>query len=137
MLHSEARAKSERSIHTIMDNTRVIDTIKPRSLFPDTVEVRRMLSRTHNDSQHFIVTLVSDLIRAKDTEVVKPFAELAIRNNKVRFTVKPMKQYPDLRINEDILHSIENSVASFMNEYFSMDVSVSNDIRNDKRPRMA
>lgn len=137
MLHSEARAKSERSIHTIMDNTRVIDTIKPRSLFPDTVEVRRMLSRTHNDSQHFIVTLVSDILRAKDTEVVKPFAELAIRNNKVRFTVKPMKQYPDLRINEDILHSIENSVASFMNEYFSMDVSVSNDIRNDKRPRMA
>ncbi|RNA73500.1 hypothetical protein [[Curtobacterium] plantarum] len=137
MLHSEARAKSERSIHTIMDNTSVIDTIKPRSLSPDTVEVRRMLSRTHNDSQHFIVTLVSDILRAKDTEVVKPLAELAIRNNKVRFTVKPKKQYPDLRVNEDILHSIEDSIASFMHEYFNMDVAVSDNIRNDKRPRMA
>lgn len=137
MLHSEARAKSERSIHTIMDNTSVIDTIKPRSLSPDTVEVRRMLSRTHNDSQHFIVTLVSDILRAKDTEVVKPLAELAIRNNKVRFTVKPKKQYPDLRVNEDILHSIEDSIASFMHEYFNMEVAVSDNIRNDKRPRMA
>jgi len=137
MLHSEARTKSERSIHTIMDNTRVIDTIESRSLFPDTVEVRRMLSRTHMESQHFIVTLLSDLKRAQDTEVVKPFAELAIRNNKVRFTVKPKKQYPDLRVNEDILHLIEKSVASFMSEYFSINVSLSNDIRNDKRPRMA
>lgn len=137
MLHSEARAKSERSIHTIMDNTSVIDTIKPRSLSPDTVEVRRMLSRTHNNSQHFIVTLVSDILRAKDTEVVKPLAELAIRNNKVRFTVKPKKQYPDLRVNEDILHSIEDSIASFMHEYFNMEVAVSDNIRNDKRPRMA
>jgi len=128
MLHSEARAKSERSIHTIMDNTRVIDVIEPRSLFPDTLEVRSMLSRTHKESQHFIVTLVSDLLRAKDTEVVKPLAELAIRDNKVRFTVKPKKQYPNLRVNEEILRMIEDSIAHFMKDKFSTKVSVSTEM---------
>lgn len=128
MLHSEARAKSERSIHTIMDNTRVIDVIEPRSLFPDTLEVRSMLSRTHKESQHFIVTLVSDLLRAKDTEVVKPLAELAIRDNKVRFTVKPNKQYPNLRINEEILRMIEDSIAHFMKDKFSTKISVSTEM---------
>ena len=131
MLHSEARAKSERSIHTIMDNTRVIDVIEPRSLFPDTVEVRRMLSRTHKESQHFIVTLLSDVMRAQDTEVVKPLAELAIRDNKVRFTVKPKKQYPNLRINEEILHMIEKSIAHFMKDKFSTKVLVSTDMNRD------
>lgn len=128
MLHSEARAKSERSIHTIMDNTRVIDVIEPRSLFPDTLEVRSMLSRTHKESQHFIVTLVSDLLRAKDTEVVKPLAELAIRDNKVRFTVKPKKQYPNLRVNEEILRMIEDSIAHFMKDKFSTKISVSTEM---------
>jgi len=128
MLHSEARAKSQRSIHTILDNTRVIGTIEPRSLFPDTVEVRRMLSRTHKDSQHFIVTLLSDLHRAKDTEIVKPLAELTVRNDKIRFTVKPKKQYPDLRVNEEIIYSIEKSVASFMKEVFSAQIFLSDEI---------
>lgn len=131
MLHSEARAKSERSIHTINDNTRVIDTIESRSLFSDTVEVRSMLSRTHKESQHFIVTLLSDVMRAQDTEVVKPLAEVAIRDNKVRFTVKPKKQYPNLRINEEILHMIEKSIAHFMKDKFSTKVLVSTDMNRD------
>lgn len=131
MLHSEARAKSQRSIHTIMDNTRVIDTIEPRSLFPDTVEIRRMLSRTHKEHQHFIVTLLSDVKRAHDTEVVKPLAELAIRGDKLRFTVNPKKQYPNLCVNAEIIHMIEKSVASFMKENFCAKVFVSNDVNQD------
>lgn len=133
MLHSEARAKSQRSIHTILDNTRVIDTIEPRSLFPDTVEVRRMLSRTHRDSQHFIVTLLSDVKRAQDTEVVKPLAELAIRGDKLRFTVKPKKQYPNLCLNEEVLHLIEKSVASFMKNKFSAQIFFSEDKTQDSK----
>lgn len=133
MLHSEARAKSQRSIHTILDNTRVIDTIEPRSLFPDTVEVRRMLSRTHKNSQHFIVTLLSDVKRAQDTEVVKPLAELAIRGDKLCFTVKPKKQYPNLCMNEEILHLIERSVASFMKDTFSAQIFLSEDKTQDSK----
>ncbi|WP_072931932.1 hypothetical protein [Nissabacter archeti] len=133
MLHSEARAKSQRSIHTILDNTRVIDTIETRSLFPDTVEVRRMLSRTHKDSQHFIVTLLSDVKRAQDTEFVKPLAELAIRGDKLRFTVKPKKQYPNLCLNEEVLHLIEKSVASFMKNTFSAQIFFSEDKTQDSK----
>ncbi|MGP2446594.1 hypothetical protein [Pantoea ananatis] len=127
MLHSEARTKSQRSIETILDNTRVIDTIDARSLFPDTVQVRRMLSRTQKDSQHFIVTLLSDVKRATDTAVVKPLAEVAIRGDKLRFTVKPKKQYPNLCVNEEILHLIEKSVASYMKNYFSANIHFSED----------
>ncbi|WNK51572.1 hypothetical protein RM153_23355 (plasmid) [Pantoea agglomerans] len=127
MLHSEARAKSERSIHSIMDNTRVIDVIEPRSLFPDTVEVRRMLSRTHKESQHFIVTLFSDIQRAQDTQVVKPLAELAIRGDKLRFTVKPTKQYPNLRMTDEIISLIEKSVDRFMKSTFSTKILISDD----------
>ena len=127
MLHSEARAKSERSIHTIMDNTSVIDTIKLRSLSPDTVEVRRMLSRTHKESQHFIVTLFSDVQRAQDTEVVKPLAELAIRGDKLRFTVKPTKQYPNLCMTDEIISLIEKSVDRFMKATFSTKILISDD----------
>lgn len=133
MLHSEARAKSQRSIHTILDNTRVIDIIEPLSLFPDTVEVRRMLSRTHKDSQHFIVTLLSDVQRAQDTEVVKPLAELAIRGDKLRFTVKPKKQYPNLCLNEEVLHLIEKSVASFMKNTFSAQIFSSEEKTQDSK----
>lgn len=133
MLHSEAKTKSQRSIHTILDNTRVIDTIEPRSLFPDTVEVRRMLSRTHKDSQHFIVTLLSDVKRAQDTEFVKPLAELAIRGDKLRFTVKPKKQYPNLCLNEEVLHLIEKSVASFMKKTFSAQIFFSEDKTQDSK----
>lgn len=125
MLHSEARTKSQRSIQTILDNTRVIDTIEPRSLFPDTVQVRRMLSRTHKESQHFIVTLLSDVKRAYDTTVVKPFAEVAIRGDKLRFTVKPKKQYPEMLVSDELLHEIEKSVASFMKDNFATKINFS------------
>jgi len=125
MLHSEAKTKSQRSIHTIMDNTCVIDTIEPqRSQFSDTFEVRRMLSRSHKESQHFIVTLQSDVKRAHDTEVVKPFAELAIRGDNLHFTVNPNKQYPDMRVNRKVLHMIECSIASFMEHHFHKTVSI-------------
>jgi len=125
MLHEQAKAKNQRSIQTIRDNTTVIDSFELSSLFPDTVEVRRMLSRTQKDSQHFIVTLKSDLNCAANTTVVKPFAELAVRGEKLRFTVKPKNQYPDLRINDDILLMIEQSVARFMESNFSAHISYS------------
>ncbi|EKN3468770.1 hypothetical protein [Yersinia enterocolitica] len=133
MLHSQAKAKSQRSIQTILDNTSVIDRFEPRSLFPDTVEVRRMLSRTHKESQHFIVTLLSDIKRAQDTTVVKPFAEVAIRGDKLRFTVNPKKQYPNLLVSEELLHLIEKSVASYMKNNFSARIYFSDNKNQDSR----
>lgn len=125
MLHSEARTKNKRSIQTILDNTRVIDTIEPRSLFPDAVEIRRMLSRTNKESQHFIVTLASDVRHAQDSMVVKPLAEVSIRGDKLRFTVNPKKQYPDLLISEETLNMVERSVASYMKNNFSAYIRLS------------
>ncbi|MGV8925268.1 MAG: hypothetical protein ACOH2G_06290 [Ewingella sp.] len=133
MLHSQAKTKSQRSIHTILDNTSVIDRLEPRSLFPDTVEVRRMLSRTHKESQHFIVTLLSDIKRAQDTTVVKPFAEVSIRGDKLRFTVNPKKQYPNLLVSEDLMYLIEKSVASYMKDKFSALIHFSDNKNQDSK----
>ncbi|WP_199781135.1 hypothetical protein [Cronobacter malonaticus] len=123
MLHAQAKTKNQRSIQTIRDNTKVIASFEPRSMFPDTVEVRRMLNRTQKDSQHFIVTLKSDLKRALDTTVVKPFAEIAIRGDNLRFTVKPEKQYPNLSVNDDVIGMIETYVADYMEKNFSAHVN--------------
>lgn len=125
MLHAEARAKSKRSIQTILDNTRVIDRIEAHTPFYDTIEVRSMLSRTHKESQHFIVTLSSDIKRAHDTTLVKPLAEVAIRGDKMRFTVDPKKQYPDMPVSEELLRKIEKSVASFMKDNFATHIDLS------------
>ncbi|MCL2899390.1 hypothetical protein [Brenneria tiliae] len=132
MLHSQVKAKNQRSFQTIRDNTSVINSFESRS-FPDTVEVRRMLSRTHKESQHFIVTLKSDLDRAADTTVVKPFAEIAIRGEKLRFTVKPKNQYPNLHVSEEILRMIETSVARFMENTFATHVFFSDNKTQDSK----
>ena len=123
MLHAQAKSKNHRSIQTIRDNTSVIASFEPRSIFPDTIEVRRMLNRTQKDTQHFIITLKSDLKRALDTTVVKPFAEIAIRGEDLRFTVKPEKQYPNLHVSDDVISMIEISVAKFMEKHFSAHVN--------------
>ncbi|MFZ4835318.1 hypothetical protein [Rouxiella sp. Mn2063] len=125
MLHEQAKAKNQRSVQTIRDNTAVIDSFALSSLSPDTVEVRRMLSRTQKDSQHFIVTLKSDLNCAVHTTVVKPFAEIAVRGEKLRFTVKPRNQYPELHVSDDILLMIEQSVTRFMESNFATHISYS------------
>ncbi|APS32147.1 hypothetical protein AB6D30_17420 [Pectobacterium brasiliense] len=133
MLHSQAKTKNQRAIQTIRDNTSVIDRFELHP-FSDTVEVRRMLSRTQKDSQHFIVTLKSDVKRAAETTVVKPFAEIAIRGDKLRFTVKPKNQYPNLHINDDILFMIEKSIAKFMASNFSSQIYFSDfNIQGRKR----
>jgi len=118
MLYSQAKTKNQRSIQTIRDNTSVIDRFELYSV-PDTVEVRRMNSRTQKSSQHFIVTLASNLRCAENTTLVKPLAEVAIRGEKLCFTVKPSKQYPDLNITDDILLIIEESVARYMASNFA------------------
>lgn len=125
MLHVQAKAKGERSFQTILDNTTVIDRIEAYTPFYETIEVRSMLSRTHKESQHFIVTLSSDVKRAQDTSVVKPLAEVAIRGDKMRFTVNPKKQYPDMPVSEELLHQIERSVASFMKNNFATNIDLS------------
>lgn len=131
MLHAQAKTKNQRSIQTIRDNTSVIASFEICSVFPDTLEVRRMLNRTQKNTQHFIVTLKSDLKRATVTTIVKPLAEIAIRGEKLRFTVKPDKQYPDLHINDDLMHMIEASVVKFMEKNFSAHVYYSKTRKQD------
>ncbi|WCG84439.1 hypothetical protein [Pectobacterium sp. A5351] len=90
-----------RSMQTIRTNTAVIDSFPMRfHNNEDAVEVRRMLSRKTADRQHFIVTFKSDVARAEQisnsTSLVTPLAEVVVRNNKLRFVLKPQEQYPEI-----------------------------------------
>ncbi|WP_224553196.1 hypothetical protein [Pectobacterium versatile] len=114
-----------RSMQTIRTNTAVIDSFPMRfHNNEDAVEVRRMLSRKTADRQHFIVTFKSDVARAEQisnsTSLVTPLAEVVVRNNKLRFVLKPQEQYPEIaNIKESVVPKIESAVVQFMNNRFN------------------
>ncbi|UUE38036.1 hypothetical protein L0Y26_09030 [Pectobacterium aroidearum] len=114
-----------RSMQTIRANTAVIDTFPMRfHNSEDAVEVRRMLCRKTADRQHFIVTFKSDVARAEQisnsTSLVTPLAEVVVRNNKLRFVLKPQEQYPEIaNIKESVVPKIESAVVQFMKNKFN------------------
>ncbi|HBA8463305.1 TPA: hypothetical protein J1133_002189 [Escherichia coli] len=114
-----------RSMQTIRTNTAVIDSFPMRiHNSEDAVEVRRMLCRESADRQHFIVTFKSDIAKADEisnsTSLVTPLAEVVVRNNKLRFVLKPQEQYPEIAdVKESIVPKIESAVVQYMKNMFN------------------
>ncbi|EKY5908277.1 hypothetical protein QFR58_004120 [Escherichia coli] len=114
-----------RSMQTIRTNTAVIDSFPMRiHNSEDAVEVRRMLCRESADRQHFIVTFKSDIVKAEEisnsTSLVTPLAEVVVRNNKLRFVLKPQEQYPEIAdVKESIVPKIESAVVQYMKNMFN------------------
>ncbi|MDA5379272.1 hypothetical protein PH346_25010, partial [Escherichia coli] len=114
-----------RSMQTIRTNTAVIDSFPMRiHNSEDAVEVRRMLCRESADRQHFIVTFKSDIAKAEEisnsTSLVTPLAEVVVRNNKLRFVLKPQEQYPEIAdVKESIVPKIESAVVQYMKNMFN------------------
>lgn len=114
-----------RTMQTIRTNTAVVDSFPMRfHNSEDSVEVRRMLCRETADRQHFIVTFKSDVTRADNisnsTSTVTPLAEVVVRNNKLRFVLKPQEQYPEIvDVKESIVPKIEKAVVQFMKNKFN------------------
>lgn len=128
----EAKTKNERSIETILDNTMVIDTFKDKFRSDDTFQVRTMLSRTQKGSQHFIVTSARDVYEARGFSSVKSIAEVAIRGDRLRFTVNPARQFPN-SVLDGFVEKVEHSVALYMKKIFSVHVNSNKSQTNDKR----
>lgn len=101
---------SKRSIQTIRDHTSVIAT---HSLKHHMLEVRTLDHEgiTAPEDIHFIITFKDDVENADAS--VKPLAEAILLDGRVRFLVKPAKQYPELSrempmFSEVIEHSIRH-----------------------------
>lgn len=117
---------SERSVTTIKNSTSMIATL-PLHHSPDSFEIRHLNKNGALRHQLFIITMKSDVDKAQYT--VKPFAELMVFNNCLRFVVQPEKQYPEVvNVGEEVFPAIERSLAMFLKKKYSVDVSL---VRNN------
>ncbi|ENN8415640.1 TPA: hypothetical protein OUV63_002350 [Escherichia coli] len=107
----------KRSIQTIRDCTSVIAThvLNKRKL-----EVRKLNNdATAPKDTRFIVTFKDDVENAGAS--VKPLAEAIFLNDRVRFIVKPAKQYPELaRFSDQFSEIIESAIRRFLNTHGSI-----------------
>lgn len=104
---------AKRSIQTIRDCTKIIDTHLFNS---QRVQVRALENEAlaPQDLQ-FIVTFEDDVENAR--ALVKPLAEAVFLNGRVRFTVKPSKQYPELERHMPMFSEIiESSIRDFLSK---------------------
>lgn len=113
---------TSRSVQTIRECTDTIATVPLRHR-DDSLQIRHLKSEGALKDQHFIITVKSDVDDAKFS--VKPFAELIVLNNCLRFTVMPEKQYPDVTNSEaEIFFDIERNLAQFLKKKYKVDVSL-------------
>lgn len=103
---------SKRSIQTIRDCTSIIAT---HSFHANLVQVRTLDNEAAPPEQlHFIVTFKHDVENARAT--VKPLAEAVFLSGRVRYIVKPAKQYPELERHMSLFSEvIETSIREFLN----------------------
>ncbi|WP_071819192.1 hypothetical protein [Erwinia tasmaniensis] len=117
---------SERSVTTIKNSTSMIATL-PLHHSSDSLEIRHLNKNGALRHQLFIITMKSDVDKAQYT--VKPFAELMVFNNCLRFVVQPEKQYPEVvNVEEEVFSEIERSLTMFLKKIYSIDVSL---VRNN------
>lgn len=113
---------TSRSVQTIRDCTNMIATV-PLRHWDDSLQIRHLKSEGALRDQHFIITVKSDIDDA--TFSVKPFAELIVLNNRLRFVVMPEIQYPEVADSEEEAFSeIERNLAKFLKNKYSVDVSL-------------
>lgn len=104
----------KRSIQTIRDHTSVIDT---HVLQKHLLQIRTLDNEDMTLPQdfRFIVTFKDDVDNADAT--VKPLAEAVLLGDRVRFIVKPVKQYPELsKMMNDFIEVIEFSIRRFFDQ---------------------
>ncbi|MDP0742075.1 hypothetical protein Q8G13_25545 [Klebsiella pneumoniae] len=118
---------SSRSIQTIRDCTNMIASV-PLRHWDDSLQIREMGTPGELKDQRFIITLKSDVEAGSFT--IKLFAELMVLNNRLRFLVKPEKQFPEaVYCERQIFSDIESEIATFVKDKYSVDVSL---VRTDK-----
>lgn len=101
----------KRSIQTIRDHTSIIAT---RAFKQHLLQVRTLdnVGMAAPEDFHFIVTFKDDVDNADAT--VKPLAEAVLLGDRVRFIVKPAKQYPELtKVMAGFVEVIEHSIRRF------------------------
>ncbi|HAN3753978.1 TPA: hypothetical protein KKL61_000572 [Escherichia coli] len=89
----------------------------------DSLQIREMNKPGMLKDQRFIVNLKSDVEEGKFA--IKLFAEMMVLNNRLRFLVKPEKQFPDVvRCEQDAFYEIESKIAKFIKDKYRVDVKI-------------
>lgn len=104
----------KRSIQTIRDHTSIIAT---HTFQQHMLQVRMLVNEgmVAPEDFHFIITFKDDVDNADAT--VKPLAEAVLLGERVRFIVKPAKQYPELAQSmADFIEVIEHSIRHFFDK---------------------
>ncbi len=116
---------AKRSIQTIRDCTSVIAT---HFFATKKLQVRMLKNEALAPKDlKFIVTFADDVETARTQ--VKPLTEAVFLNGRVRFTVNPSKQYPELERHMPMFSEvIESSIREFLSKHDSI---VSNNNVND------
>lgn len=113
---------ASRSIQTIRNCTKMIASV-PLRHWNDSLQIREMNKPGMLKDQRFIVNLKSDVEEGKFT--IKLFAEMMVLNNRLRFLVKPEKQFPDVvRCEQDAFYEIESKIAKFIKDKYRVDVKI-------------
>lgn len=113
---------ASRSIQTIRDCTKMIASV-PLRHWNDSLQIREMNKPGMLKDQRFIVNLKSDVEEGKF--IIKLFAEMMVLNNRLRFLVKPEKQFPDVvRCEQDAFYEIESKIAKFIKDKYRVDVKI-------------
>lgn len=113
---------ASRSIQTIRDCTKMIASV-PLRHWDDSLQIREMNKPGALKDQRFLVTFQSDVDSGRFT--VKLFAEMMVLNKRLRFLVKPEKQFPEVVSCEyDIFSKIEGKIATFIKDKYSVDVTL-------------
>ncbi|HFX7198845.1 hypothetical protein [Escherichia coli] len=113
---------ASRSIQTIRDCTKMIASV-PLRHWNDSLQIREMNKPGMLKDQRFIVNLKSDVEEGKFA--IKLFAEMMVLNNRLRFLVKPEKQFPDVvRCEQDAFYEIESKIAKFIKDKYRVDVKI-------------
>ncbi|WP_241606337.1 hypothetical protein [Rosenbergiella epipactidis] len=104
---------AKRSIQTIKNCTRLIASHPTKHSELQVLEL--MNEALPIEKQTYIVVFKKDI--ADKCTHVKPLAEARYVKGKVMFTVKPNKQYPNMRGLEDYKRIISDSILSFVDEH--------------------
>ncbi|HHH0485786.1 TPA: hypothetical protein ACPZO0_002157 [Yersinia enterocolitica] len=102
------RTVAKRSIQTIECRTQVVSSFVDSDTSIEFF-VRRLSDRESPNRQLFIVTINHDV---KDGDVI-PFAEIAMTNDKMRYVVKPVNQYPQF-VDSRVIDKIETAISIYM-----------------------
>lgn len=96
-----------RTVQTLKNSTDLVQRFTMPNV-RESFELRRFSEKEKN--KQYILIFQNIILNKKDWDDVKVVAEIQERNNRLRFSVKASKQYPELTLYEKMLEEKINDI---------------------------